>query len=152
MSDIQMMLLENIDQDIEVIPVKQKQYDLDSFVRGYHAYMEIWTPKVGDENICLKSENDNEHDKFAVAVLFEERVVGHVPKNLSKLFNQFLKIPNCTIGCKVTGKRVNRGAGYGLEIPVQYRFNGAEKAVEWAEKNIKKVFMNLNKKIEKCMK
>ena len=29
-----------------------------------------------------------------------------------------------------------RGAGYGLEIPVQYRFNGAKKAVEWAEKNI----------------
>ena len=29
-----------------------------------------------------------------------------------------MKIPNCTIGCKVTGKRVNRGAGYDLEIPV----------------------------------
>ena len=49
-----------------------------------------------------------------------------------------MKIPNCTIGCKVTGKRVNRGAGYGLEIPVQYRFIGAEIAVEWAEKNKKR--------------
>ena len=29
--------------------------------------------------------------------------------------------------------------GYGLEIPVQYRFIGPEKAVEWAEKNIRKV-------------
>ena len=28
-----------------------------------------------------------------------------------------------------------------------YRFNRGEKAVEWAEKNIKKVFMNLNKKL-----
>ena len=27
-------------------------------------------------------------------------------------------------------KRVNRGAGYELEIPVQYRFIGAEEAVE----------------------
>ena len=27
----------------------------------------------------------------------------------------------------MTGKRVNRGTGYGLEIPVQYRFNGPEK-------------------------
>ena len=50
------------------------------------------------------------------------------------------------------GKRVNRGAGYGLEIPVQYRFNGAEKAVEWVEKNIKKVFVNMNEKINKCIK
>ena len=38
------------------------------------------------------------------------------------------------------------GAGYGLEIPVQYRFIGAEKAVEWAEKNIKKVFKDIDKK------
>ena len=63
-----------------------------------------------------------------------------------------MKIPNCTIGCKVTRKRVNRGADYGLEIPVQYRFIGAEKAVGWAEKNIKKVFENINKKVNKCVK
>ena len=127
------MLLNNIDQEIEVIFIKQKQYDLDSFVRGYHAYMDIWTPKFGDENLFLKSENENTHDKFAVAILLEEQIVGHVPKNLSKIFHQFMKIPNCTISCKVTGKRVNRGAGYGLEIPVQYRFFGAKKAIEWAE-------------------
>ena len=84
------------------------------------------------------SENENQHDKFAVAIVLEERIVGHVPKNLSKIFHQFMKIPNCTIGCIVIGKRVNRGAGYGLEIPVQYRFIGAEKAVQWAKKNIKK--------------
>jgi hypothetical protein len=34
---------------------------------------------------------------------------------------------------------MNRGADYGLEIPLQHRFSGAEKAVdEWVEKNIKK--------------
>ena len=74
------MLLNNIDQEIEVILIKQKQYDLDSFVRGYHAYMDIWTPKVGDENLCLKSENENPHDKFAVAILLEEQIVGHFLK------------------------------------------------------------------------
>ena len=142
----------NIDPEIEFILIKQKQYDLDSFVRGYHTYMDIWKPKVGDENFCLKSENENQHVKFAVAIVLEERIVGHVPKNLSKIFHQFMKIPNRTIACKVTGKRVNRGAGYGLEIPVQYRFIGAEKAVKWAETNIKKVFENINKKVNKCVK
>ena len=59
----------------------------------------------------------------------KERIVGYVPKSLSKIFHQFMKIPNGIIGCQVTGKRVNRGAGYGLKILVQYRFIGAEKAV-----------------------
>ena len=40
----------------------------------------------------------------------------------------------------------------GLEITVQCRFIGAEKAVEWAEKNIKTVFENTNKKVNKCVK
>ena len=69
--------------------------------------MDIWISKVRDENFCLKSENENEHDKFAVAIVLEERIVGHFPKNLSKIFHQFMKIPNCTIRCKVTGKCVN---------------------------------------------
>ena len=114
-----------------------------------------WTngnPKFLDKNFCLKSENKNQHDKFAVAIVLEERIVGHVPKNLSKIFHHFMKIPNCTTECKVIGKRVNRGAGYGLEILVQYRFICARKAVEWAEKNIKKVFENINKKVNKCVK
>ena len=82
------------------------------------------------------------HDKFAVAIVLEEQMIGQVCKNLSKISHQFIKIPNCTIGFKITGKRVNRGVGYGLEIPVQYIFIGAKKAVEWAEKNIKKKFLN----------
>ena len=35
---------------------------------------------------------------------------------------------------------------------VQYRFTGAKKAVEWAKKNIKKVFENINKKVNKYVK
>ena len=63
-------------------------------------------------------EEDNEQNDFALAVKFEDRIVGHVPKNLSKIMNCFTKIPSCSLRCKVTGKHVNRGAGYGLEIPV----------------------------------
>ena len=133
------MLLKNIDQEIELILTKQRQYDLNSFVRGFHAYMDIWTPKVGGENFCLNPENENQHDKFAVAIVLEERIVGHVPEKLSKIFHRFMKVPDCAIGSKVTGKRVNRETGCGLEISVQYRFIGGKNAVEWAEKNIKKI-------------
>ena len=42
----------------------------------------------------------------------------------------FLKVPNTSIEVEVVGKRMNRGGGYGLEIPVVYRFNGPEKLVK----------------------
>ena len=37
-------------------------------------------------------------------------------------------------------------------IPVQYRFIGADKAVQCVEKNIKKAFENINKKVHICVK
>ena len=60
-----------------------------------------------------------------VAIVLEERIVGHVPKNMSKISHRYMTIPR---------KRVDREAGYGLEIPVQCKFIGAKKAVEWAKK------------------
>ena len=38
----------------------------------------------------------------------------------------FLKLSNTSIKVEVVGKRVNRGGGNGLEIPIVYRFNGPE--------------------------
>ena len=67
-------------------------------------------------------------------------------------FNRFTKIPYCSIECKVTGKPKNRGARYGLEIPVVYELIGAEKAVDWAEKNIKKTLEIVDIKVKKCTK
>lgn len=149
LSDI---LLQDIERPIPLCIVKEKRYSFNSFVRGYHAYMDSWDPKVGDENLELVPEEDNEHDDFAVAIKFEDRIVGHVPKNLSKIMNRFTKIPSCSLRCKVTGKRVNRGAGYGLEIPVVYELIGPEKAVDWGEKNIKKILDVVNRKVKKCIK
>ena len=36
----------------------------------------------------------------------------------------------------MTGKYVNRGAGYRLEIPYKYHVSGQEKAVAWASKKV----------------
>ena len=84
--------------------------------------MEIQTPNVRDDSLHLKCEDGNEHDKYAAALMIGGRTGGHVPKNLSKIFNLLLTLPNCTIKWKVTGKCINRGAGYVLEIAVQYNF------------------------------
>ena len=51
--------------------------------------------------------------------------VGHVPFNLAPIISAFLK-RSCNKGLvEVTGNRVNRGAGYGLEIPCKYHFYGS---------------------------
>ena len=39
-----------------------------SFLRSYHAYMEIWTPVVG-EILVVKIEPTNRYDIHAVAIL-----------------------------------------------------------------------------------
>ena len=46
--------------------------------------------------------------------------MGHMQRNISKFVYKFLKLPNSKLSCKVKGKGLNRGAGYGLEIPVIY--------------------------------
>ena len=58
---------------------------------------------------------------------------------------------NHTIRMSVTGKRINRGAGYGLEILVEYVFNGNEKALQWAKKNLDNSDANVNKKVGRCL-
>ena len=86
-------LLKNIDLPIPVIFVKVDTYTLHSYVRGYHAYMNIWNPKLGDNDVEVKHGVNKEHDKFAIAIFNSKRIVGHVPKNLSKFFYQFLSLP-----------------------------------------------------------
>ena len=70
------LLLKNIDGE----------FPFDSFSRRYCAYMKIWTPKVGDNNLYLKCY---EHNKYVAAVMIGGRTGGHVPKNLSKISNLF---------------------------------------------------------------
>ena len=42
--------------------------------------------------------------------------------------------------------------GYGLEIPVTYRFYGQEKLVNWLIKKIQAVNKELECKVSKCLK
>ena len=68
-------------------------FQFDSYVRGYHAYVNIWEPLLGDCLKCVK-EPTNEVDKHAVAVvrinsLSKEVVVGHVPKFIFMIVSIF---------------------------------------------------------------
>ena len=79
-------------------------------------------PNVGDENLYLEPEDEKEFDKNAMALITDRKTGGQIPKDLNKTFERFLTLPNCTVKCTVIGKRVNHGAGYRLEIPVNFKF------------------------------
>ena len=38
------------------------------------------------------------------------------------MFKKFLSLPNRSISVCVKGKRINRGVGYGPEIPAEYKY------------------------------
>ena len=128
-------------------------YEYDSFARSFHVYMDIWNPVIGEILKC-KREPTNEVEKHAVAImcsdsLGKESVVGHIPHN--KFSSMFLTIPSTAIEVEVLGKRINRGSGYGLEIPVKYRYYGQEKLIQWLAKKLA-VKKELECKISKCLK
>ena len=103
--------------------------EISSFIRGYHAYQDIWQPTLG-ESLLLQSEPTNTKDSLAVSVVKSNTIVGHVPANLSVLFSHFLS-RRCNKGtAEVTGARLNRGAGYGLKIPCKYRLYGPAAYIE----------------------
>ena len=49
-------------------------FHVDSYIRGYHAYLDIWEPKV-DELFELQREPQNKEDTNAVAVARQKRKI-----------------------------------------------------------------------------
>ena len=68
---------------------------------------------------------------FELVIIANITVVGHVPYNLAPIFTEFLKKGFNKGMVKVTGDMVNRGAGYGLEIPCVYMLHGPTPYIEW---------------------
>ena len=134
-------MTDNIDEPLPIVIDKANSFSFNSYARGYHAYMKIWNPVDGAVQVCTR-ETDNPHDNYAFSIIRNSYVVGHVPLGLSKTFSNFLSLPVSTMLCIVTGKRLNRGAGLGLEILVMYQARGHEKARQWLEKTITKIVLH----------
>ena len=56
---------------------------MESCVKGYHIYQELWEAVIGEELQCQR-ERDNPTDIYAVAVRKGQTVVGHLPRRLSR--------------------------------------------------------------------
>lgn len=93
---------------------------VEATLRGYHAYLDNVSVRIGEILAC-EMELNNSHDKYAVSVKNQDgNLIGHVPKELSRLFNKLLKDYG-ELEAECIGNRFNAGKGNGVEIPVDYR-------------------------------
>ena len=56
-----------------------KEFETESVIKGYHAYINDWTPILG-ENLSTRPEPKNEIDKYAVVVTKDAGLIGHLMK------------------------------------------------------------------------
>ena len=72
-----------------------------SCIRGYHVYKDIWDAAIGEVLVCER-ELRNVEDRYAIAIKKDETVIGHLPRNLSRVCSLFIRRGG-TIDCAVTG-------------------------------------------------
>ena len=78
-------------------------FTVQAMVRGYHAYRDIWETSVGEE-LLSQREPDHIHSHFAVAILKDAYIVGHLPRKISSVSLIFM-CRGGSILCRVTGSR-----------------------------------------------
>ena len=132
----------------EMLLVTIKGFETESVIKGYHAYMNDWTPMLA-ENVSIRPEPENEIDEYAVAVTTDARVIGHLKKGktgrYAKTDFSFIRAnPMNAARITVTGKSVNFGNGQGLQIPGTILFKREEMYIEVSKKTVElEPFINL---------
>ena len=107
-----------------------RSFRIQSTVRGHHIYKEVWSLRVGEE-LPVHCESDNDHDPFALAVLKDDTIIGHVPWEISRVCCFFLQKSGSKMTCQVDGNR-RRSALEGKEfvVPCVYVFRGKQKHLD----------------------
>ena len=115
-------------------------FNLDSFIKGYHVYQEVWSPELHEMPNAVP-EPRNIVDKYAVSVQRDDEVVGHLMKGKSGRFAKTIfyflradKKNDCTV--VVTGKAINRGDGEGMQVPCTLNLKGHRKWIDILKKEL----------------
>ena len=122
-------------------------FTVNSMIRGYHIYKDIWeNPTIGEE-LCCQREVGNPKDPLTVAVIKpiagENTVIGHVPRIISSLCSLFIRRGGA-IKCSVDGNRrysADLPQG-GMEVPCKLVFSS--KSIVDSEKLKKLVLASLS--------
>ena len=91
----------------DVIPIViEKELEVEFCVRGHHVYESNWDAKTGSKLKPCHEKRPSAlvEDKYAMALKFNDTIVGHVPKLLSEIRYFFLKLGGDLV-VKITGQR-----------------------------------------------
>ena len=82
-----------------------ESYEVESVVRRYHIYKEIWSAAVGTTLPC-RQDGFNPHDSYAVAIIKDHVVVGHMSVQLAGMITTrtFFSSSFESFGYKISGK------------------------------------------------
>ena len=96
---------------------------VDSCIRGFHVYQDIWTPVTG-ECLSCETEESNAFDPYAVAIRKSANVIGHVPRRISAACSLFIQRGG-TLTCIIVDTRRQYSTDLpqgGLQIPCKFEF------------------------------
>ena len=114
----------------------------------YGCLISVTIPYFAGENLAMSTTSTLQPQLLLIIL----NVVGHVPLFLSKTLNKFLRLPGSYASCKVTGTRINREIGVGLDIPIEITFVGKKTATEWLKKALHHINRMNEEKVLKCKK
>lgn len=110
------------------------EVEYSSYIGGYHAHMDIWTPVTGEVLPCYREPGNIEDCGEAVAVTRRDDkscVLGHLRRYFCKWISRVLKKSTNKTMTEIMGTKVNYGASLGLEVPCIYKFYGDDVWIEW---------------------
>ena len=99
---------------------------VDSCVRGFHIYKDIWTPIT--EVFSCEREDGNPMDPYAVAIKRGSEVIGHVPRKISAACSLFMQRRGSVI-CRIIDSHHRYSSNLlqgGLQIPYQLVFQSED--------------------------
>ena len=94
-------------------------------MRGYHVYQTIWDAVVGETLECRRQPL-NEHNRYAVAVIKDDVIIGHLPRKVSRLCSLEVDALYIT-GRKHYSADLPQG---GLEVPCLLLFRAPSKEIQ----------------------
>ena len=124
----------------EIKVIVTRNFEMVSYVKGYHVYKTLWNPLIGEFLSCER-EPDNPMDKYAVFVKKENKIVEHLPLGKSGKFAKtifyFLRADEVS-SCKlvVTVKPVYLGDDQGMQVPCKLIFTGVKKCIDILKRHL----------------
>ena len=95
---------------------------VESCVRGFHVYQDIWTPTTGEWLPC--EVEDNPMDLYAVAIKKRMVIIGHIPPKISVACSLFIQRGDA-LCCIITDSHRQYSSDLpqgGLQIPCKLEF------------------------------